>query len=112
MLRRPPNSTRTDTLLPYPTLFRSPANTAVNATANGADGEAKPPRKRRRRRGGRRVDGGDAARSEEHTSELQSLMRSSHAVFCPKKRNKPTCAGSQIINTKPYHREHCHAIRI
>src|SRR3546814_4081963 len=79
MIRRPPRSTRTDTLFPYTTLFRS-------ASPAGANWEG--------------IDGGVAAsgelgytygryeikkRSEEHTSELQSLMRISYAVFCLKK---------------------------
>src|SRR3546814_4278440 len=82
MIRRPPRSTRTDTLFPYTTLFRSPkikievvcdddlaprVIEAVQAAANsGAIGDGK--------------------RSEEHTSELQSLMRISYAVFCLKKK--------------------------
>src|SRR3546814_11881113 len=74
MIRRPPRSTRTDTLFPYTTLFRS-----------GAE---------RLRKGDRlRLDGLPVrdGRSEEHTSELQSLMRISYAVFCLKKKNlKPT----------------------
>src|SRR3546814_7992349 len=71
MIRRPPRSTRTDTLFPYTTLFRSGG--AVGAT--GCQGGAK---RCRRIRTGRRGIG----RSEEHTSELQSLMRISYAVFC------------------------------
>src|SRR3546814_21046484 len=85
MIRRPPRSTRTDTLFPYTTLFRSSRPTsrsmsraaAIRATAPG-------PRRAPRRR---RVAPA-AARSEEHTSELQSLMRISYAVFCLKKKNK------------------------
>src|SRR3546814_4681578 len=84
MIRRPPRSTRTDTLFPYTTLFRS-AELARHIAA------AAP--QRRANRGGA---GGSAAfeaavdvgRSEEHTSELQSLMRISYAVFCLKKKNK------------------------
>src|SRR3546814_4186557 len=73
MIRRPPRSTRTDTLFPYTTLFRS--------------GHCRCPchRRRRRRRGPRGIL---VARSEEHTSELQSLMRISYAVFCLKKKKK------------------------
>src|SRR3546814_6658879 len=102
MIRRPPRSTRTDTLFPYTTLFRSAlrndvgllaeeydpvagrqlgnfpqafshvglVNTALNLT------EVAGPTTRRK------------ARSEEHTSELQSLMRISYAVFCLKKKKK------------------------
>src|SRR3546814_5256191 len=94
MIRRPPRSTRTDTLFPYTTLFRShfdienrrgigmlvvegptgsgpsfwqPGNYGFLDLGNGADA---------------------VARSEEHTSELQSLMRISYAVFCLKKKKK------------------------
>src|SRR3546814_2103899 len=106
MIRRPPRSTRTDTLFPYTTLFRS---------RHGP----RAPGERGHHRGGRSRGGAgveprrDAAdvpvgaqplldrpvpcrspdRSEEHTSELQSLMRISYAVFCLKKKNK-------IIQTK------------
>src|SRR3546814_4152070 len=78
MIRRPPRSTRTDTLFPYTTLFRSvtahgaatsiPAIPAASASIPAA------------------IRGCCAWRSEEHTSELQSLMRISYAVFCLKKK--------------------------
>src|SRR3546814_3142024 len=97
MLRRPPRSTRTDTLFPYTTLFRSRepdpqagsfyrsdhfslAKKGVPMLYAGSEDDL--------------VDGGEAAgkalreRSEEHTSELQSLMRISYAVFCLKKKKK------------------------
>src|SRR3546814_5152764 len=79
MIRRPPRSTRTDTLFPYTTLFRS-------GRAAGRDGRSQLARRRLLlcrfpRRGPR-----GRARSEEHTSELQSLMRISYAVFCLKKK--------------------------
>src|SRR3546814_2364873 len=80
MIRRPPRSTRTDTLFPYTTLFRS---------FDGLiDGEA---RELLLRQLEIHVDGvgaleDDEGRSEEHTSELQSLMRISYAVFCLKKK--------------------------
>src|SRR3546814_6892573 len=108
MLRRPPRSTRTDTLFPYTPLFRS---------VESASAPAIVPAARRRRRLlrfvtsrllvagcfggslGRELDGvvgvlgggadrqrADVVRSEEHTSELQSLMRISYAVFCLKKK--------------------------
>src|SRR3546814_8698081 len=102
MIRRPPRSTRTDTLFPYTTLFRSlgvdrdDVKVRVGhlqagddqADAGGGEGRhlglpdhlghlhAAP--------GQRRVE----VRSEEHTSELQSLMRISYAVFCLKKKKK------------------------
>src|SRR3546814_9791020 len=106
MIRRPPRSTRTDTLFPYTTLFRSDA---VQDVLRGVEPRAALV--------GRRIEDGDArrripqraldllaghgdrlqhhdrralrgGRSEEHTSELQSLMRISYAVFCLKKKNK------------------------
>src|SRR3546814_8873315 len=93
MIRRPPRSTRTDTLFPYTTLFRSPAGKLA-----GRPGGRHCPRRRsagilfiaakhrpgRTRAGLRPLPG----RSEEHTSELQSLMRISYAVFCLKKKKK------------------------
>src|SRR3546814_10084037 len=96
MIRRPPRSTRTDTLFPYTTLFRSCPSSASPVAASHLDqiprpgeiGSCRPssccPRPRSR------------GRSEEHTSELQSLMRSSYAVFCLKKKKV-----RQIENT--YH---------
>src|SRR3546814_8884662 len=108
MIRRPPRSTRTDTLFPYTTLFRSLHQVAL------LDRDILHPR---------RVFGGDVdfagldaavagdearrqhlpvlqvIRSEEHTSELQSLMRISYAVFCLKKK-KNTTQQSQIPNTQ------------
>src|SRR3546814_3923654 len=81
MIRRPPRSTRTDTLFPYTTLFRShrPAVAARAMPVEGRSGEERRPY------GGRSPRGRDH-RSEEHTSELQSLMRISYAVFCLKKK--------------------------
>src|SRR3546814_4132121 len=95
-MRRPPRSTRTDTLFPYTTLFRS-LRRGVGGLADlavlgrhrrGIDDRASiaiAPRIERhhaRRRPGDATEG----RSEEHTSELQSLMRTSYAVFCLQKR--------------------------
>src|SRR3546814_1426763 len=103
MRRRPPMSTRTDTLFPYTTLFRSrlyrSARAAQGQTARGlgtpaADAVPRDPVRRRRRSAApevrRLVDllrHRPRLRSEEHTSELQSLMRISYAVFCLKKKN-------------------------
>src|SRR3546814_12063031 len=81
MIRRPPRSTRTDTLFPYTTLFRSGAG--GGALAAGAMGLLLG-NKKARKFGGKALTYG---RSEEHTSELQSLMRISYAVFCLKKKN-------------------------
>src|SRR3546814_10631958 len=87
MIRRPPRSTRTDTLFPYTTLFRSMAVAMVMVACTISGGMmlgkiwctmmrvSEAPRARE-------------LRSEEHTSELQSLMRISYAVFCLKKKNK------------------------
>src|SRR3546814_8635947 len=85
MIRRPPRSTRTDTLFPYTTLFRS-ARAVARGAANALTGRCLG----FDRRGPgqvqtQQVDSRDG-RSEEHTSELQSLMRISYAVFCLKKK--------------------------
>src|SRR3546814_6057665 len=80
IIRRPPRSTRTYTLFPYTTLFRS---------AVGRLGDRRPRLLYPRRadvRDDPRVQADHAGRSEEHTSELQSLMRISYAVFCLKKK--------------------------
>src|SRR3546814_13514563 len=74
MIRRPPRSTRTDTLFPCTTLFRSPRHRRAKAPAM-----AQPQCET-----WTNFLSGDSFRSEEHTSELQSLMRSSYAVFCLK----------------------------
>src|SRR3546814_5342402 len=100
MIRRPPRSTRTDTLFPYTTLFRS-ALAQGGRAVRGRRG-ARLGKPHRRRPGGARrrprpaihprqrdrCGGGRRLRSEEHTSELQSLMRISYAVFCLKKKKK------------------------
>src|SRR3546814_1611434 len=83
MIRRPPRSTRTDTLFPYTTLFRSssagdaPICSARYVTTVSGNSPAPRPKRPVVR-----------YRSEEHTSELQSLMRISYAVFCLKKKKK------------------------
>src|SRR3546814_1610369 len=91
MIRPPPGSTRTDSLCPYTTLFRS--DERLSDRTHPADEPGRP-------RGARAAGRGLCAplrhalqpehrevRSEEHTSELQSLMRISYAVFCLKKKN-------------------------
>src|SRR3546814_8070303 len=110
MIRRPPRSTRTDTLVPYTTLFRSHRVGHAGADRAGADAidrdpllaeiDRQPARQagdaglgrdigRVARRRAQSLGRGDVDdRSEEHTSELQSLMRISYAVFCLKKKNK------------------------
>src|SRR3546814_7453239 len=120
MVRRPPRSTPTDPLCPYTTLFRSPGQGGTGHAADGDDasGLRRGTRRLVRRRGAPRTGteirreaalrgrperahhhgpapAGDrrespARRSEEHTSELQSLMRISYAVFCLKKKKKQT----------------------
>src|SRR3546814_6420420 len=82
MIRRPPRSTRTDTLFPYTTLFRSPLSGGRGGLALSGGGRGRPSRPA--------ASEGDASRSEEHTSELQSLMRISYAVFCLKKKKTST----------------------
>src|SRR3546814_3761897 len=77
MIRRPPRSTRTDTLFPYTTLFRS--RSAPGLRQRRTKREIPTRRKKNQKTG---VE----YRSEEHTSELQSLMRISYAVFCLKKK--------------------------
>src|SRR3546814_4427808 len=98
MIRRPPRSTRTDTLFPYTTLFRSARGHEIpcdqgNAVVRGLcvlDGERREVHRLDRRDdfGGRRDRVRPYLRSEEHTSELQSLMRISYAVFCLKKKKQ------------------------
>src|SRR3546814_7081353 len=103
MIRRPPRSTRTDTLFPYTTLFRSvtvfrafrlacSASFAAFSAATRASSVSL------------------AARSEEHTSELQSLMRTSYAVFCLKKKKRThtdlhtsNASCRQIYTRQSYH---------
>src|SRR3546814_1842505 len=93
MIRRPPRSTRTDTLFPYTTLFRSARER--HREYHPQRHRAAEEHARRLRTGCARGRGGGAGgdrgarradRSEEHTSELQSLMRISYAVFCLKKK--------------------------
>src|SRR3546814_2563516 len=107
MIRRPPRSTRTDTPFPYTTLFRSeragtpprrrqalslPCRARLSRPAvGGLEAQPPPPGWADERGGGGAlspgaVPGAGPRRSEEHTSELQSLMRISYAVFCLKKK--------------------------
>src|SRR3546814_3833455 len=121
MIRRPPRSTRTYTLFPYTTLFRSPHQPPCFSKAcagRGLDanpvGLALP-----FRTGAFGIDAADfihvaqitsnwplAIRSEEHTSELQSLMRISYAVFCLKKKNYKNLSNIMIF------RKHHHTLTI
>src|SRR3546814_4655128 len=95
MIRRPPRSTRTDTLFPYTTLFRSapipPKNGSPRQPAGVSPSSALPASRNH-------ASTGPDSRSEEHTSELQSLMRISYAVFClKKKKTTHTTNQSQIL---------------
>src|SRR3546814_5455548 len=103
MIRRPPRSTRTDTLFPYTTLFRSfiGSRRRVGLSERGRvvlrgliPVHDVPPCLEI---GAAIVAVGEVIRSEEHTSELQSLMRISYAVFCLKKKNKQTRHDIQTI---------------
>src|SRR3546814_1802714 len=118
MIRRPPRSTRTDTLFPYTTLFRSgscPAGDHRTGTAarRGSNGLPTAPRGHARREcapvrpaAPRGTDASSARRarapptrprSEEHTSELQSLMRISYAVFCLKKKTQEDITQHNVV---------------
>src|SRR3546814_1024756 len=103
MIRRPPRSTRTDTLFPYTTLFRSPPSDKVKKNCSF---DAPPPTRRTRdttapgRSFAKKLERISTIRSEEHTSELQSLMRISYAVFCLKKKNKENKTYIHQLRTK------------
>src|SRR3546814_7616043 len=111
MIRRPPRSTRTDTLFPYTTLFRSPLSYGpggpweyAGGRAHGRwqDGDGVAHRWPAQAEGGagsatpRRAS--DPEGSEEHTSGLQSLMRISYAVFCLKKKTQTKANNDQTIS--------------
>src|SRR3546814_4054019 len=101
MIRRPPRSTRTDTLFPDTTLFRSWSPPSFIFCRGRLLRSVGPALRRLQSRDAPFID--SPTRSEEHTSELQSLMRISYAVFCLKKKNnKP-----RKINTSHYsHKQH------
>src|SRR3546814_2002217 len=108
MIRRPPRPTRTDTLFPYTSLFRS----ADHRRCGGDDvvdrcAHCSHTRATRRGRGNRRaraVSRLQVFRSEEHTSELQSLMRISYAVFCL--NNKTSHITHETRQTRPSTTKH------
>src|SRR3546814_1131701 len=112
MIRRPPRSTRTDTLFPYTTLVRSgrgllPRERDLHhlrrrlrgGLLRGPAAALDPPGARRQ---------GDRGRSEEHTSELQSLMRISYAVFCLKKKKNECTSTTHHTTTQRCNRKHQH----
>src|SRR3546814_2393891 len=121
MIRRPPRSTRTDTLFPYTTLFRS-----IASASQGVDPRPRRPDRTglphgspvRSRPEGARLDPDPRTflpeelheRSEEHTSELQSLMRISYAVFCLKKKTstKPTSDPQHQTQNKQINNTYSH----
>src|SRR3546814_9467255 len=121
MIRRPPRSTRTDTLFPYTTLFRSryvrEEGDAPVVVAKGQDLIALRIREIAEANEIPVFEDPPLARSEEHTSELQSLMRISYAVFClkkttsnnrtPKPRRKPT---TQLNTQQTYADQTTHII--
>src|SRR3546814_7638176 len=113
MIRRPPRSTRTDTLFPYTTLFRSlrqrvgmpPLTIAFVSGANPAGVQLDMLEEIRRERRIELAGEGFRYRSEEHTSELQSLMRISYAVFCLKKKKKHNRNKRKINAIKDKHED-------
>src|SRR3546814_9546061 len=102
MIRRPPRSTRTDTLFPYTTLFRSDRRTLRRWRRDRPQWWHRLRRRRHRTAAPHLVA---LARSEEHTSELQSLMRISYAVFCLKKKNNTTPNHNRITRTQISNRQ-------
>src|SRR3546814_1510995 len=108
MIRRPPRSTRTDTLFPYTTLFRSAplrrrrgSRIRCHGTVHARDGRARCRNSRSLDHAGRKLTQPETItpqRSEEHTSELQSLMRISYAVFCLKKKKNKLYKSQQRTN--------------
>src|SRR3546814_10753938 len=96
MIRRPPRSTRTDTLFPYTTLFRSCRRPSGGGAAPRSRGRGLSLYVAQGESGRNPADrGSPERRSEEHTSELQSLMRSSYAVFCLKKKKNRNNSSDQ-----------------
>src|SRR3546814_9295328 len=122
MIRRPPRSTRTDTLFPYTTLFRSvrpqrpaagqlsrrwPAALADRLGLCRLQLAALRPRRPRFQQPA--LAGAGKRRSEEHTSELQSLMRISYAVFCLKKNNEYS---SMVLSTYSSYNGRCYNVSV
>src|SRR3546814_5572800 len=103
MIRRPPRSTRTDTLFPYTTLFRSNHQCFEPSIRRHLRHMSGIPVKHRSHL--HHCSGRPDSRSEEHTSELQSLMRISYAVFCLKNK-KPTPPPHPPTHHHPTHLNH------
>src|SRR3546814_982207 len=110
MIRRPPRSTRTDTLFPYTTLFRSRPgrvkmlhqhNRPTTTLRRDHPGAGRGVIERRRYQKNRVL----GKRSEEHTSELQSLMRISYAVFCLKKKKQIKKTENRCTREHKQHRQ-------
>src|SRR3546814_7861067 len=116
MIRRPPRSTRTDTLFPYTTLFRScrdrppPGRRASSTKGRCPRSRAVSWSPRRRPECCCRRSPRPRRRSEEHTSELQSLMRISYAVFCLKKKKNKNKTRKEHSNTSTiqHNKRHTH----
>src|SRR3546814_6172260 len=110
MIRRPPRSTRTDTLFPYTTLFRSPGPLLLvghhrrgRTGRNRAAGRGPETGRQIAHAKGHHHPSRRNPRSEEHTSELQSLMRTSYAVFCLKKKNTQSKRTGTTYTTNTTH---------
>src|SRR3546814_7866378 len=108
MIRRPPRSTRTDTLFPYTTLFRSSrrgrhGDRRVELLAEGGRRRGRARAEAEQQQAVHHHDAALPARSEEHTSALQPLMRISYAVFCLKKKNHNTSLTSRHLLHKTKH---------
>src|SRR3546814_6853594 len=102
MIRRPPRSTRTDTLFPYTTLFRSPVPCPIGLVVKNGSNTCCSVASSMPQPSSRIAT--STRRSEEHTSELQSLMRISYAVFCLKKKKHKTA--KNIAETNQINKTH------
>src|SRR3546814_2534106 len=113
MIRRPPKSKRTDTLLPYTTLYRSGGEGGAGGHRVALGGW---PGKFQKRISRKSAKNAKRPRSEEHTSELQSLMRNSYAVFCFKqiqyarRAHRHTDSNPRAIRVCQL--RHCHAFAV
>src|SRR3546814_1679006 len=105
MIRRPPRSTRTDTLLPYTTLFRSAPRPSRR---HGPKCSKSSPRSKSRARRSGRFPPPRGTRSEEHTAELQSLMRISYAVFCLQKKKITRQHAAHVVANEHLTSHHPH----